>query len=182
MPSFTRNNNMFVDIQIDVSASDADRAQAYINARAGLKPENLENLSAYLAALSGGSQSMDSALLVIANPAIATVTFTGAPTAAQTCSINNVVFTARASGATGNEFNIGASVTESAANLAAAINASSSAKLLNSVRASSAAGVVTITASIPGLAGLGYHVSAGNLANTTAADFALASESQRITF
>jgi phage tail sheath gpL-like len=110
------------------------------------------------------------------------LTCTGAPTAAQHCSINNVLFTARASGATGNEFNIGANVTASATNLAAAINASSSTKLLNSIVATSAAGVVTITARIPGFAGLGYHISAGTLDNATATDFALASESQRVTF
>lgn len=173
---------MFVNLQIDVSVNDADRAQAYLNARAGLKPENLENLSAYLAALSGGAHSMDSAILVISNPALATITFTGAPTASQTFTINGVTFTAVSSGATGNQFNIGGTPTITATNLAAAINASSSAKLINSLRASSAAGVVTLTASIPGFAGLGLSCANVNLSNTTVVDFALASESQRVTF
>lgn len=173
---------MFVDIQVDVSLTDADRAQAYINARTGLKPENLDAISAYFAALAGGAHSMGSALLVISNPAEATITFTGAPTAAQTMTLNGVTFTARASGATGNEFNIGGSVAVTAANLAAAINASTSVKLLNSVVATSAAGVVTVSARIPGFAGLGFTCANVNLSNTTVADFALASESQRVTF
>jgi hypothetical protein len=86
-------------------------------------------------------------------PATCTFTFTGLPTAAQTCTINGVTFTAVASGATNAQFNIGADATATAANMAAAINACSTAKIVNVVTATAAAGVVTITAVAPGLGG-----------------------------
>jgi hypothetical protein len=171
---------MFLDVQLDIP--DDGKAEAFVNARTGLKRENLQRLSSLLAGYAGGAQTFDTGVFVVSNPAAGTLTFTGAPTATQTCSINGVTFTARASGAAGNEFNIGGSPTVTATNLAAAINASSSAKLTNSVIATSNAGVVTITARIPGFAGLGYVVSAGNLANASAVDFALAAESSRVTF
>ena len=89
-----------------------------------------------------------------------TGTFTGAPTAADTITINGVVFTARASGAVANEFNFSASsVTVTAANLAAAINASTTAGIVNTVGASSAAGVVTFFAIVPGSAGLNIPIT-----------------------
>lgn len=73
-------------------------------------------------------------------------------------SINGVTFTAVASGATGNQFNIGASDVLTAANLAAAINASATALVAGYVTATSAAGltttgVVTVTSAFYGLAG-----------------------------
>jgi hypothetical protein len=100
-----------------------------------------------------------------------TGTFTGAPTAGQSMTVNGVTFTARASGATGNEFNIGASVTATAANLAAAINASTTAKVINTVGATSALGVVTFFAIAAGSAGLNIPMTEGldsfTLADTT---------------
>lgn len=101
------------------------------------------------------------------------VTFTGAPTAADTVTIANVVFTARASGATGNEFNIGGTVTITATNLAAAINAS--ANLTNKVTATSLAGVVTVTATLAGLMGNGLGLSE-SMDNTTVTAFASGAE------
>lgn len=86
-------------------------------------------------------------------PATCTFTFTGLPTASQTCTINGVTFTARASGAVNAEFNIGGDNVATAANFAAAINACSTAKIVNVVTATAAAGVVTITAVAPGLGG-----------------------------
>lgn len=83
------------------------------------------------------------------NRASSTITFTGAPSAGQTCSINSTAFTARASGAVGNEFNIGATIEESAANLAAAVNASVAAAIRGVMRATSSGGVVTLTAVVP---------------------------------
>ena len=61
-------------------------------------------------------------------------------------SINGVTLTCVASGASNNEFNVGADDTETAANLAAAINASTSALVNEHVTATSAAAVVTVTA------------------------------------
>lgn len=82
-----------------------------------------------------------------------TGTFTGAPTAADTITINGVVFTARASGAVADEFNIGSTVTATASALVAAINASTTTGILNTVRATSAAGVVTFYSVVPGPGG-----------------------------
>ncbi len=101
-----------------------------------------------------------------------TGTFTGDPTAADTITINGVVFTARASGAVANEFNfVAGDVTTTAANLAAAINASVTARIIGTVGASSALGVVTFFSLIPGSVGLTTTIteSLGNftLAATT---------------
>lgn len=90
--------------------------------------------------------------------ATGTVTITAGITAAQTVTIGGVTFTAVASGATGDQFNIGASETEAAANLAAAINASRTASartypVAGDVVATSAAGVVNVTAKVAGAAG-----------------------------
>ena len=98
-----------------------------------------------------------------------TGTFTGAPSAAETMSINGVTFTARASGAVANEFNIGSSVTATASNLAAAINASTSSGILNTVSATSALGVVTFSSVVPGPVGKNIPISE-SLSNFTLAD------------
>jgi phage tail sheath gpL-like len=94
-----------------------------------------------------------------------TVSSTGS-TAAQTCSIAGVTFTAVASGATGNQFNVSTTPATQAANMVTAINASSS--LTGIVTAASVLGVVTITAVTKGKMGNGIAISAGNLANVAA--------------
>ncbi len=58
-----------------------------------------------------------------------------------------------ASGATGNQFNVGLSDTATAVNLAAAINGSVTALVSGYVTASSALGVVTVTSAFYGLSG-----------------------------
>ncbi len=85
-----------------------------------------------------------------------TGTFAGGdPTAGDTVTINGVAFTARASGAVANEFNIVVgSVSGNAAALAAAINASTTARIVGTVGASSSLGVVTFFSLIPGSIGL----------------------------
>jgi hypothetical protein len=65
-----------------------------------------------------------------------------------TTTINGITFTAVTSGATGNQYNIGADDTETAANAAAAYNAN--ATLDGMIIATSDAEVVTITSLIPG--------------------------------
>jgi len=90
-------------------------------------------------------------------------TFTFSNTAANndTVLINGVTFTAKTSGATGNQFNIGASATASAANLAAAINASATALVSGLVSATSALGVVTVTARAKGVTGNAVTIAEG---------------------
>jgi hypothetical protein len=85
--------------------------------------------------------------------ATGTVTFTGTGAANDTILINGVTFTAVASGATGNQWNVGGTATLSAAALAAAINASVTALIAGYVTAANLAGVMTITSAFYGLAG-----------------------------
>lgn len=73
--------------------------------------------------------------------------------ATDTFVINGVTFTCVAAGATGDQFNVGLSDTETATNLAAAINASTTAKVSGYVRATSSGAVVTVTAIQSGNAG-----------------------------
>lgn len=61
------------------------------------------------------------------------ILFTGQPTAAQTITVNSVVFTARASGATGNEFNIGSTTSETVDNLLYALQATNDASILGKI-------------------------------------------------
>lgn len=84
--------------------------------------------------------------------ATATATLVNAG-ATDSITINGVEFAAVVSGATGNQWNLGADDTADAANLAAKINASTTARVAGVVRATSALGVVTIIAMQPGLAG-----------------------------
>lgn len=93
--------------------------------------------------------------------------------------INGVTFTCVASGATGNQFNIGASDVLTAASAAAAINASATALISGYVTATSAAGltttgVVTVTSVFYGLAG-NQVTLASNDATITASGARLAS-------
>ena len=82
-----------------------------------------------------------------------TGTFTGAAVAGDTVTINGVAFTARASNPAANEYVLSSDVTTEAANLAAAINASTTAGIAGVVGASSSAGVVTFYSIAPGPVG-----------------------------
>lgn len=81
--------------------------------------------------------------------------------ATNTCSVNGTTFTAVASGATGNQFNVGANDTATAVNLAAAINASATANVSGAVIATSATNVVTIKAVVVGPIGNQCLISGG---------------------
>lgn len=116
--------------------------------------ENVKNnITNLLDGMSGGAYNGVMNLKLGAVQASLAGTFTGAPTATETVTINGVAFTARASGATGDEFNIGGSVTITAANLAAAINASTTAGILDVIYASSDVGVITVTSKQAGKVG-----------------------------
>lgn len=103
---------------------------------------------------------------VNAAKASGTITFSGTGAANDTVLVNGVTFTAVASGATGNQWNVGADAAGSATNLAAAINASATALVVNNVTAAAANGVVTVTAVDPGTMGncvtIAEGVDAGN--------------------
>jgi phage tail sheath gpL-like len=81
--------------------------------------------------------------------------------AGNTCTINGVSFAAVASGATGNQFNVGVSDTATAVNLAATINASVTALVQGCVEATSVSNVVYLAASAPGLIGNQTAIASG---------------------
>jgi len=126
----------------------------------------LNNFIAYLAGVSGGNYMGLLSFQVGAVEAAGTLTVaTGGSTNNQTCSIGNVTLTAKTSSVVDNEFSISATAATQAAAMAAAINASTTLKGI--VTATALLGVVTITSVVPGLAGNGLQLSAGNLSNVT---------------
>lgn len=99
-----------------------------------------------------------------------TGTFTGDPVAGDTVTVNGVAFTARASGAVANEYNfVAGNVTSTAAALAAAINASTTTGIINTIAATSAAGVVTFLSVVPGPVGINIPISESTSNFTVAA-------------
>lgn len=109
-----------------------------------------------------GSSAPNAVVSVVENEVAATGTLTlTSVVATNTFSINGVTFTGVASGATGNQFNIGASDTLTAANMVTAINASATALVNTQVTASSATNVVTITALNKGYAGNAVTIASG---------------------
>jgi phage tail sheath gpL-like len=133
------------------------------------KEMQISQLQSLINAVGAGARNAQIALVIDdGNPVSAsgTITLSGVGAANDTILINGVTFTAQASGATGNQWNVGASATLSAANIAAAINASASALVNQHVTASAASGVVTIRAAIAGLAGNAVTIAKGVDAGT----------------
>ena len=111
--------------------------------------------------------------------ASATVTSTGIAVAAETVTVANVVLTAVASGAipANGEWNISAVVATQAASIAAAINAV--AALSGIAQATSALGVVTVTAVQPGKSGNGLAMSEA-ATNVTVTQFSAGSDGSQV--
>lgn len=159
--------------QLNLSIStrrDDNTLKAQFETPGSVQPrEILQRIINHLTALIGGSElgpsgSAPSIAVSIEGQATAasgTITFTGVGAANDTILINGVTFTAVASGATGNQWNVGASVTASAANLVTAINASATALVSSHVLASSVAGVVTITSKNKGIYGNAATIAEG---------------------
>jgi len=122
----------------------------------------------WLQGVIGGRFGCDFDFTTGASYGTATLTSTGAATATETCTICAITFTARASGATGNEFNVSATPATQAANIAAAVNASTD--LTGVCTASSALGVTTITSAVPGAIGNGLEITE-SLTNVALSDF-----------
>lgn len=163
-----------IRLSIDVNETAASVNNILALRGGGDAPREIQNVAAFLSSIGGGIRPGKVRVGVGAVAASGTITFTGNPTAADTVTVNGVVFTARASGAVANEFNIGSGASANAAALAAAINASVSAGVLGTIYTSVSAGVITITSSAPGAAGNGITlaesmsnvaVSGANLAN-----------------
>ena len=112
----------------------------------------MNNLINVLQGISCGAES--GKLDVYIGAVSASQTFTcGTVVATNNAVINGQAITAVASGAVNNQFNVGASPTESATNLAAAINASTTATINTFVSATSSGAVVTVFAQVPGTEG-----------------------------
>lgn len=138
---------------------------------APLQLDGLNNLIDYLGGTAGGLNPASLTCLVGSVKATGTLTVaTGGSANNQTMTIANVTFTAKTSGATGNEFDISATAATQAANMVTAFNAS--ADLVGIVTATSLLGVVTLTAVIPGVVGNAIQLSEGTLANVTKSAFA----------
>lgn len=133
------------------STKDTTQLQSQLLLGTGRNREALIALANYLKAVASGTEPANEIMAVIGAASSGTLTFTGAPSNNQTFSLGGVTFTAKTSGAGANEFNIGGTVTETAANVAAAVNASVSNGVYGQVVATSSAGVVTFSASNMGV-------------------------------
>lgn len=152
------------------SPLDAAGLKSVLNFAPGGLPA-LNNFIDFLGGTAGGLRPASLAFKVGAVQSTGTLTVaTGGSANNQQMSVCNVLFTAKTSGATGNEFNISATAATQATNMAAAINAS--ANLSGKVTALASLGVVTITAVQPGLMGNGLNLDEGSLANVTKSAFA----------
>lgn len=158
-----------MSLQLLQISSDETQAEieSIINIEQGSQAA-LQSYENYFAGILGGQYRATIIASIGTVQASATMTSTGSASAGETFSLCNVTFTARASGATGNEFNVSGTVATQAANIAAAINASSN--LTGKVTATAALGVVTITAVVPGLSGNGLQFSE-SLTNVTITQF-----------
>lgn len=133
-----------------LSVTDAGGITLPYSSKRGVLREIGHHLKAIAAGARGGSNTVRLSTAGVQ----ATGTFTTvSAVATDAITVNGVTFTAVASGATGNQFNIGANDAATATNIAAAINASATDLVSKHVTASAASNVVTITAVLPGHAG-----------------------------
>lgn len=136
-------------IQIENSDSQVDLQEALI-AETGNKFVSGQKLMKFVRGMMGGARSAKVTTGINAARASGTLTLASA-VATNTATVNGTTFTAIASGATGNQFNVGSDDTETAANFVTAFNASSSVNTM--LVASSEDEVITITALYPGVLG-----------------------------
>lgn len=142
---------MVVEIELDLSSAQMQQ----------MLPQNADNPKAFvtqfknlLDGLSGGVYNGVINCKLGAVQGSRSGTFTGVPLNNETCVINGVTFTAKTSGATGDQFNIGGSAALTATAMISAINASTTAGILDVILASSGgSGVVTLTSKQAGKVG-----------------------------
>jgi hypothetical protein len=149
----------------------ADQFASLMGIQSSPTPEahtSIKGMVNYLQGILGGVRSGSISLYngAVQNTAVLTVSAGGSAND-ETMVLCGVTFTAKTSGATGNEFNISATAATQAANMVAAFNAS--ADLTGIVTASNVLGVITITATLPGKFGNALVVteSLANVAVTT---------------
>lgn len=154
---------------IDAANTTAAQFTSFVDVARGGSSAAIE-LSKYFKALAGGTKSANLTLKTGAVQATATLTVSSTgSSAAETMTIGNVTFTAKASGATGNEFNVSTTPATQATNMANAFNASSD--LSGIVTASASGAVVTLTAVVPGTIGNGLDITE-SLTNVALSAFA----------
>lgn len=142
---------------------------------AGKEPESLQRISSYFAGIAGGPFSGRCTMLVGTAAASATATFTATgPISGETMSLLNITITARTVVTDPlTEFVRSDTPSVDATNLANLIN--TSANWNTRLSASANAGVVTITALVPGASGNGYQISEA-MTNTTVTQFSSGSD------
>jgi hypothetical protein len=173
-------NRLRFDITVDGLSEQTDSALNLREDNSGLDAMKCARL---LEAIGSGMRPGEIRVVTGAVRAVASGTFTDNPTAADTVTINGVAFTARASGAVANEFNLvsgGSNAADAAGNataLAAAINASTTAKIKGVIKATATLGVVDLECLVPGSLGLLCTLaeSMGNF-TVTGANFTLGAE------
>lgn len=127
------------------------------------------NILNFLQGVVSGAVQAALKVAVGAVKAAGAIVFTGNPSNNETVTIGNVVFTAKTSGATGNQWNIGVSAAANATALAAAINASSDLTGIV-VATNTISGTVTLTAAVSGKQGNSIQLSEA-LSNATVTQF-----------
>lgn len=136
---------------------------------------DVEALDKLIGNMIDGAQLSYTKLSTGAIQATATITSTGSAVNNETMLLANVTLTAKTSGAVAanGEFNISATPTTQATNIAAAINAVTG--LSGICQATSTLGVVTVTAVQPGKSGNGFQISEA-LTNVTVTAFTAGSD------
>jgi hypothetical protein len=99
-------------------------------------------------------------------PASGTIPFTAQPAVNSTVTINGIVFTAKASGATGAQFNVGVDLTATLANLATVLTASADPAVTPATYTSDTA-KLAITYDTNGIAGNAFTLAASGTSNGT---------------
>jgi hypothetical protein len=117
---------------------------------------------AFLAAGGRADHKVTGGARAVAAAASGDITFTGQPTANDVFTINGVAYTAVASGATGNQFNIGAALTNTLDNFAAALNASTDARLTVATYSNGSGTKLHVVYDVTGSAGNSFTLIEGS--------------------
>ena len=157
------------------TAIDVETLQQNYERSTSSKYEDVQAIADLVQAILGGDVREPTIYVSIEDEADrATGTFTlDTVIATDAISINGVAFTAVASGATGNQFNVGVDDAETAENIAAAINASVTALVAGYVTAVAVDEVVTVTSAFAG--------TAGNQTTIASADSTIVASGGRLT-
>ena len=166
-----------IDLSVPVSEATLN---GWLRLVPGFSPESLGRISSYFAGISGGAFAGRAIVTTGVVNATGLIISTGIASAAETVTVANIVLTAVASGAVpaNGEWNVSGTVAVQAASIALAIN--SIPTLIGVVTATSALGVVTVTAVAPGAMGNGLQLSEA-ATNVTVTAFANGDDGSSVT-